>query len=137
MKNEVEGDHIVEFVSGGAKNYAYKTAGKKTECKVRGFTLNVRGKEVLNFETVKKTILSVLKEGKKCNPSWCEASMKFDRVLQRSERQFDRIEQKYDKLTNPYKDHGSGYDGPVPQVGEDTATEPPSGGFFGQGPVFG
>ena len=31
---------------------------------------------------------------------------KFDRVLQRSERQFDLIKQKYDKLTNPYKDQG-------------------------------
>ena len=29
---------------------------------------------------------------------------KFDRVLHRSERQFDRIKQKYDKLKNPYKD---------------------------------
>ena len=34
------------------------------------------------------------------------ATEKFDRVLQRSERQFDRIKQKYDKLTNPYKDQG-------------------------------
>ena len=32
------------------------------------------------------------------------ATEKFDRVLHRSERQFDRIKQKYDKLTNPYKD---------------------------------
>ena len=34
------------------------------------------------------------------------AAEKFDRVLHRSERQFDRIKQKYDKLTNPYKDQG-------------------------------
>ena len=34
------------------------------------------------------------------------ATEKFDRVLHRSERQFDRIKQKYDKLTNPYKDQG-------------------------------
>ena len=34
------------------------------------------------------------------------ATEKFDRVLQRSERQFDRIKQKYDKLKNPYKDQG-------------------------------
>ena len=32
------------------------------------------------------------------------ATEKFDRVLHRSERQFDRIKQKYDKLKNPYKD---------------------------------
>ena len=65
MKNEVEGDHIVEFVSGGAKNYGYRTAGGKVECKVRGFTLNVRGKKVLNYDTMKKLVLKELKEGEK------------------------------------------------------------------------
>ena len=61
MKDELEGSgHIVEFVSGGAKNYGYQTAGGKTECKVRGFTLNVRGLEVLNYSTMKNTILKEL-----------------------------------------------------------------------------
>ena len=74
MKNEVEGDHIVEFVSGGAKNYGYKTARGKVECKVRGFTLNVRGKEVLNYDTMKELVFKEIKEEKKtrlqvCNPS--------------------------------------------------------------------
>ena len=32
------------------------------------------------------------------------ATEKFDRLFQRSERQFDRIKQKYDQLTNPHKD---------------------------------
>ena len=53
-------DYITEFISGGAKNYGYRTKQGKTVCKVRGFTLNVRGKEVLNFETMKKNILSEL-----------------------------------------------------------------------------
>ena len=65
LKDELEGDHIEEFVSGGAKNYGYKTAGGKVECKVRGFTLNVRGMKVLNYESMKKTILDELKEGEK------------------------------------------------------------------------
>ena len=64
MKNEVEGDYIEEFVSGGAKNYGYRTAGGKVECKVRGFTLNVRGMETLNYDTMKKAILKELEEGK-------------------------------------------------------------------------
>ena len=81
MKNEVEGDHIVEFVSGGVKNYGYKTAGGKVECKVRGFTLNVRGKEVLNYETMKKLVLKELKEGKRSllevnNPSYFKRNTK-------------------------------------------------------------
>ena len=31
---------------------------------------------------------------------------KFDRILGKSEKQFDLIKKKYDKLTNPYKDQG-------------------------------
>lgn len=62
MTDELEGDHIVEFVSGGAKNYGYKTAGGKFECKVRGFTLNVRGSEMLNFGSMKANILAELED---------------------------------------------------------------------------
>ena len=60
MKDELDGDVINEFVSGGAKNYAYTTREGKTECKVRGFTLNVRGAAVLNFQTMKNNILAEL-----------------------------------------------------------------------------
>ena len=64
LKDELEGDVIREFVSGGPKNYGYRTKKEKTECKVRGFTLNVRGKETLNFDSMRKMILEVL-DGKK------------------------------------------------------------------------
>ena len=60
MTDELEGDVIQEFVSGGAKNYGYKTRGDKTECKVRGFTLNTRGSAVLNYDTMKANILAEL-----------------------------------------------------------------------------
>ena len=60
MKDELEGDVITEFVSAGAKNYAYETQQGKVECKVRGFTLNARGSAILNFETMKANILSEL-----------------------------------------------------------------------------
>ena len=59
-KDELEGDVITEFVSGGAKNYVYQTRGGNSVCKVRGFTLNVRGSAILNFETMKKNILEEL-----------------------------------------------------------------------------
>ena len=49
MTDETEGDPILEFASGGAKNYAYRTRGGKYECKVRGFTLNVRGPKIVNL----------------------------------------------------------------------------------------
>ena len=59
-KDEVEGNVINEFVSGGAKNYAYQTRAGNVHCKVRGFTLNVRGSAILNFETMRNNILSEL-----------------------------------------------------------------------------
>lgn len=66
LKDELSGDHIEEFISGGPKNYAYRTVEKKkVECKVRGFTLNVRGKEVLNYDTMKKLVLKELTEGER------------------------------------------------------------------------
>ena len=60
MTDELGGDVITEFVSGGAKNYGYQTRGGKVVCKVRGFTLNVRGSAILNFQTMKENILSEL-----------------------------------------------------------------------------
>ena len=51
-------DHIVEFVAAGPKNYAYVTQQGATCCKVRGFTLNTRGQEVLNFGAMKELVLA-------------------------------------------------------------------------------
>ena len=55
------GDHIVDFTSGGPKNYGYRTARGKVECKVRGFTLsNVRGSQQLNYEILRQNVLDEL-----------------------------------------------------------------------------
>lgn len=59
-KDELDGDVITEFVSGGPKNYAYTTRLGKAVTKVRGFTLNVRGATVLNFQSMKQNILEEL-----------------------------------------------------------------------------
>ena len=87
MKDEVEGDHIEEFVSGGAKNYGYRTARGKVECKVRGFTLNVRGKSVLNYDTMKKLVFKEIKEGQRSqlevtNPSHFKRNTKLKDIGQ-------------------------------------------------------
>jgi len=59
MTNELDkDDYITEFASGGAKNYGYKTHKGKVECKVRGFTLNVRGSKTLNYDVMKRNILA-------------------------------------------------------------------------------
>ena len=59
MTDELDGDVITEFVSGGAKNYGCQTRGGKVVCKVRGFTLNVRGSAILNFNTMKYNSLGI------------------------------------------------------------------------------
>lgn len=58
--DKLGGDKIVEFVSGGAKNYGYKTRKGRVECKVRGFTLNYETLQTLNYETMKANILNEL-----------------------------------------------------------------------------
>ncbi|KAL9960272.1 hypothetical protein ACROYT_G033710 [Oculina patagonica] len=56
------GDHITEFAAAGPKNYGYRTSQGKVCCKVRGFSLNVRGSVQLNFETLKDNVLSEVRE---------------------------------------------------------------------------
>ena len=50
-------DHIVEFAAAGPKNYGYRTQQGKVECKVRGFTLNARGQDQLNFDLLKANVI--------------------------------------------------------------------------------
>ena len=61
LTNELDNDdYITTFVSGGPKNYAYQTKNGKTVCQVRGFTLNFRGSQKLNFEAMCNQV---------CNPN--------------------------------------------------------------------
>lgn len=56
--NELDrGDFITEFVSGGPKNYGYRTHNNKVECKVKGFRLNSEGKEQLNYQIMRDNVL--------------------------------------------------------------------------------
>ena len=56
ITSELQPDEIIsEFVSGGPKNYAYKTLNsvtraEKTVCKVRGITLNYSASQLVNFK---------------------------------------------------------------------------------------
>ena len=52
-----EGNFITEFVSGGPKNYAYKTDTGHTECTVKGYPINYLTSLVLNFDTIKHTVV--------------------------------------------------------------------------------
>jgi len=62
LKDELDGQHIVEFISRGAKNYGYRTNENKYECKVRGFSLNERTMENLNYHSMKEMIFSEIEK---------------------------------------------------------------------------
>ena len=67
FKDELKGDHITTFCSGGPKNYGYKTSSGKVCTKVRGFTLNREGSRQLNFaimlNNVQNEVLRSLDDG--------------------------------------------------------------------------
>jgi hypothetical protein len=51
------GDYIVEFFSGGPKNYGYKTKSGKTVQKHKGITLTANAMQQLSFEAAKRMIV--------------------------------------------------------------------------------
>jgi hypothetical protein len=58
MTNELEeGDEIIEFISGGPKNYAYRTKKGKFVIVVKGFTMNSTNKPLFFFERVRNIIM--------------------------------------------------------------------------------
>jgi len=55
-------EYISEFVSGGAKKFAYRvidtgTGEATTVCKVRGITLNYSAKQLVNFNAIRDVII--------------------------------------------------------------------------------
>jgi hypothetical protein len=51
-----KGFWIIEFVSGGPKNYAYRLNDGSTDCVVKGYSINYLTSLILNFETIKKCV---------------------------------------------------------------------------------
>ena len=52
LTDELGGEHITVFASGGPKNYCYKTNSGKTEVKVRGITLDCTARQKVNFDVI-------------------------------------------------------------------------------------
>lgn len=106
--DETPGDHIVEFVSAGPKNYAYVTASGKTCCKIRGFTLNHQNSQLLNFNSIKDIVLnSPNKEIVTVNPYKIKRDLKKVRILSCKEEKkytftFDKRVIRDDFITYPY-----------------------------------
>ena len=60
LTDEVPFGHIIDFVSAGPKNYAYKVKREdskiETVCKVRGITMNFNSTKTINFESMKRIV---------------------------------------------------------------------------------
>ncbi|XP_022298821.2 uncharacterized protein LOC111107766 [Crassostrea virginica] len=54
--DELDGDRIVKFMSGGPKNYAFETEKGQSVQKVKGITLNYRASQVVTLEALEKMI---------------------------------------------------------------------------------
>ena len=68
LTNELEADdYIVEGVFPGPKNYGFKTKKGNIVCKVKGFSLNYTAGKNVNFESMKKMIVSELNQNTRIN----------------------------------------------------------------------
>ena len=57
LTNELDpGDYITSFVSGGPKNYAYRTKKGKTDTKIRGITLDYAASGKLNHDVIRDLV---------------------------------------------------------------------------------
>lgn len=58
--DELDGGHIVKFMSGGPKNYAFETNTGQTVQKVKGITLNYRASQIVTMDSLEKMIFKQL-----------------------------------------------------------------------------
>ena len=56
LTDELNGDYITSFVSGGPNNYAYRTKNGKTDAKIRGITLDYAATGKLNHVVVRALV---------------------------------------------------------------------------------
>ncbi|XP_028405262.1 uncharacterized protein LOC114527769 [Dendronephthya gigantea] len=56
LTDELKGDYITTFISGGPKNYCYRTNSNKVETKIRGITLNCTARQNVNFEVIRALV---------------------------------------------------------------------------------
>ena len=56
LTGELNGHHIVEFLSPGPNNYSYKFENGQCFCKIKGFIMDHRAQQLLNFEKMKEEV---------------------------------------------------------------------------------
>ena len=106
LKDELEGDYILEFVSTGPKSYSYITAGGQSCTKVKGFTLNLEAKELLNHEVLSKFAMNkgpekvelpnmkfVINKHKRCITTVSDKTKKFKVVFDKRQTTWEMIDE--------------------------------------------
>ena len=58
MTDELGGNYIVEYISNGPKNYAYRTSDGQQIVKVKGFTLNHLTSQQITFDAMRDMAIS-------------------------------------------------------------------------------
>ena len=56
LTDELDGDHIIDWVGSGPKSYSYLTKKGKMVCKVKGFTLNHENSKLINIDSMREII---------------------------------------------------------------------------------
>ena len=56
LMDELKEGHITTFISGGPKNYCYRTSSNKVETKIRGITLNCTARQKVNFDVIRELV---------------------------------------------------------------------------------
>ena len=56
LTDELGGDYITTFISGGPKNYCYRTNTNKVETKIRGITLDCTARQKVNYDVMRALV---------------------------------------------------------------------------------
>ena len=56
LTDELGGDYITTFISGGPKNYCYRTNTNKVETKIRGITLDCTARQKVNYDVTRALV---------------------------------------------------------------------------------
>ena len=56
LTDELGGDYITTFISGGPKNYCYRTNTNKVETKIRGITLDCSTRQKVNYDVMRALV---------------------------------------------------------------------------------
>ena len=110
LTDELDGDHIVEWVGSGPKSCSYLTNKGKMVCKVKGFTLNHENSKSINMDSMREIINKQKDRITIVNEQMITRDSKTKQVVNRYQKKDFRFV--YDKRST--HDDGHGTTDPIP-----------------------